>query len=176
MGAIMWRVVKSFFVHLPLMLLVLAIIYFICQGQDNLNQAIREQYRGASSRALLTVLGDARGDLMMWCFIGFGFSWLTSSLFLALAERFRPANEHEASSKIGLWSFLLLLTIAVTSVTGWLSLMRAHSSLLPGSFMAAILVAALGMLAAYYLGTALMVRRVMRPSVPLAAGFPARWS
>lgn len=176
MGAIMWRMVKSLFVHLPLMLLTLSLIYFICQGQESLSQVIREQYRGASSRALLTVLGDVRGDLLIWTFAGFAISWVASCLFLTTSERTRPANEVEAGSKTGLWSFLLVLTIVGVAANAWLSLARAQSSLMPGTFMAAILVSGLGVLAAYYLSTALMVRRVMRPSVPLAAGFPTRWS
>lgn len=176
MGAIMWRMVKSLFVHLPLMLLALGAIYFVCQGHESLSQVIREQYRGSSSKALLTVLGDARGDLMKWTFVGFVASWLASCLFLASAERARPANENEAGSKLGLWSFLLIATIAALAAYGWISLTRAQASLLPGTFMASLLISGLAVLAAYYLSTALMVRRVMRPSVPLAAGLPARWS
>lgn len=176
MGAILWRIVKSFFIHLPILLITLALIYFLCDGQESLSLAVREQYRGASSRALTTVIGDARGDLMMWALAGFAISWLTSSLFLAACERSAPANEREARGKLGLWSFLLIATILLAAANGWLSLLRAQASLLTGTFMAVLLIAGLGILAAYYLATGLMVRRVMRPSVPLAAGLPARWN
>jgi hypothetical protein len=175
-GAVMWRVVKSFFVHLPLLLLALLLIYFLCQGQDVLNFVVREQYRGASSRALLTVLGDARGDLMMWCTVAFAVSWLSSSLFLAAAERATPANEVEAGTKLGLWSFLLIVTIVIAVANGWRELARAQATLMSGTFLSVLVLTGLLVLAAYFLSTGLMVRRVMRPSVPLAAALPTRWS
>lgn len=176
MGALMWRIAKALFVHLPMMLVVLGMIYLVVQGQESLGIAVRQQYAGASSQALLAVLDDARGDILTWCFACFVMSWLAASLFLVSAERARPTNEPEARSRIGLWSFLLLATIAFLFAHGWYSLLRPRLDLMPGTFIVAVLIAGVGVVLAYYLATGLMVRRVMRPSVPLAAGLPNLWS
>jgi lipid-A-disaccharide synthase-like uncharacterized protein len=176
MGAVMWRIAKAFFVHLPILLLTLGCIYFATSGQDSLSIAVRERYRGASSQALLTVLGDARGDLLTWCAAAFAVSWLASSLFLVAAQRTYPANEAEAGSRIGLWSLLLVVTIGFAVGNGWLALVRARLDLLTQSFFLAAILGGLGLLLAYYLSTGLMVKRVMRPSVPLAAALPSQWS
>jgi hypothetical protein len=176
MGAIMWRAAKSFFVHLFMLLLALLLIYFIVQGQDSLSSNVRDTLKTA--RSLATRLDDARGELMMWCFVGFLISWLASSLFLASAERAAPANEAEARCRLGLWSFLLILVIAMLGANYWLSLLGAqvNVTLASNTFMAAVLIGGLAVVVAYYFATGLIVKRVMRPSVPLAAGLPTFWS
>jgi len=176
MGAIMWRVAKSFFVHLFFMLPVLLLVYLVVQGQDSLSDSVRATLKTA--RSLSTRLADARGELMTWCFAGFLISWLASSLFLASAERASPANEREARSRLGLWSFLLITVIALLAVNYWFSLLgaRVNVSLASNTFILAVLIGGFGILLSYYLATGLVVRRVMRPSVPLAAGLPTFWS
>jgi|GEM_PF-4108179 len=178
MGAIMWRVVKSFFLHVALMLLALGLIWLVVQGQDALSAAVRLRYQGRSAQALLTVLEDQRGRLMMWCFISFLVSWLASSVFLAAAERARPAGEIEAKGKIGLWSLMLVVTIVFVIFTAWLNLIEAgvSASLSSGTFLTAVLIGGIATVLAYYFATGLMVRRVMRPSVPLATALPTTWS
>lgn len=178
MGAIMWRVMKSFFLHLALLLATLGLIWLIVQGQDALSPAVRMRFQGRSAQALLTLVDDERGRLMSWCFIGFLMSWIASSLFLAVAERARPASEAEARRKIGLWSLMLFAVIAFLIFTAWLNLIDAgtSASLASGTFTTALLVGGIGTILAYYLATALMVRQVMRPSVLLASAFPTIWS
>jgi hydrogenase-4 membrane subunit HyfE len=175
-GAVMWRLAKSFFVHLPMGLLGLVLIYFICQGQDSLNDGVRAQYAGVASRSLLTLLEDARGDLMLWCATAMLVSWILSGFFLSSAERARPANEAEGGASIGLWSFMLILLLVFMAAYGWAKLDRAQEILLSGTMLLAVAAGALACLVAYYLSTGLMVKRVMRPSVPLAAALPTRWS
>ncbi|HYJ31508.1 MAG TPA: hypothetical protein VEW25_14350 [Allosphingosinicella sp.] len=178
MGAIMWRVVKSFFLHVVLMLVALGLIWLVVQGQDALSAAVRLRYQGRSAQALMTVLEDERGRLMMWCFIAFLVSWLASSVFLAASERARPAGEIEARSKIGLWSLMLVVTIAFLMFSAWLNLIESgvSTSLASATFLTAVLIGGVSTVLAYYFATALMVRRVMRPSVPLATALPTTWS
>jgi hypothetical protein len=178
MGAIAWRMTKALFIHLAILAVALGLIYLAAQGQESLSAEVRARYQGRSPLALLTVLSDARGELMMWAGVGLLASWLCTSLFVISAERAQPCNDREAASRIGLWSGLLLVALSLQAFYGWLNLLRAGVSgeLTPSTFMVAVAVGLIATVVAYWLATGLVVRRVMRPSVPLAAVLPTRWS
>jgi magnesium-transporting ATPase (P-type) len=178
MAAIMMRVIKSFFLHLLILLAALGLVYLIVAGQESLSPELRLRYQGRPPAVLLGLVENARGTLMMWVFTCFLVSWLSSSLFLAMAERSRPANEREAANKKGLWAGMLVVTLAAIAFTAWLNLIEPGVSiaLASGTFMTALLVGGILAVLAYYLATALAVKLVMRPSVPLATAMPSFWS
>jgi len=178
MGAVMWRLAKSLFVHIAVLVLALLLIYLVARGQESLSAEVLTRYQGRSPAALLTVLADARGEIVTWAAIGIAISWIASAIFLAVAERTTAANEREARRLIGLWAGMLIVTVALLAANSWLRLFSAGitGDLAASTFIACVLIGGLAVLIAYWLSTGLVVKRVMRPSVPLAAALPSFWS
>ncbi len=178
LAAIVQRIIKSFVVHLVLLLIALVLVYGAVRGQDSLGTAMRMQYDGQSSDVLLQLVADARGRIMTWCLISFGVSWVASSMFLATAQRTQPSNDLHAASRRGLWSVLLLFVVAAMAILAWLRLygVGVSTDLASGTFLIALIGGAILVLTGFYLGCALAVKASMRPSVPGATALPAFWN
>ena len=178
MSGILGRIAKSFFVNLLFCGLALLTIFLLVRGADSLSDRIRQSLADASLASLLVRVGDYRAQMLLWCLIIFAISWLTSSLFLASAEQVRPENRQQGGSRLGLWVFMLIATLGLLTITAWFNLFRSGLAgfLSFDAFGSVLVVAVLLNVLAFYLATGLVVKQVMRPSVPFAEGLPKFWS
>ena len=174
MAATLQRITKAFAIHLLLLLAAVGLAYAAVHGEESLSAAIRTQYQDQSADVLLQLVADARGRVIGWLLASFAVGWLASSIFLAAAQRTQPANERQAASRRGLWSGLLIVTVAVTGVLAWLRLfaLGVSTDLASSGFMLALIGGGVLVLLAYYLGTGLAVKAAMRPSVPGGTALP----
>jgi hypothetical protein len=173
MGGMFGRIARSFFINFFFLLLALGLIFLLVRGIDALSEDVLRRYQTLNSR--LTVVGDTRGRLMIWCVVIFLSSWITSSLFLVSAERVRPENRSQGASRLGLWVVLLILTVGVIAFYSWFGLFRNSILvyLASDSFGPALIGGIILNLLAYYFATGLAVKRTMRPSVPFGEALPA---
>jgi hypothetical protein len=172
------RIAKSLGVNILFLLLALGAVYLLVRGADSLSETSRLALRLASAASLDIRVGDARSQLMVWTLAIFVISWLTSSLFLLSAEQARPITREDGKQRMGMWAAMLMLTLGMVGFVAWFTLFHTSVNALLSlyTFGSTIALCVVLNLLAYYLATALAVKRTMRPSVPLGEAMPSFWS
>jgi hypothetical protein len=129
--------------------------------------------------------GDAIAILRNWWGVAVVLSLVASSLWLLLADLRRPTSPSEARSARGMWLGFFFLAAVLIGAFGYyyfefrrdaqlqllgvlfLTAQKVRPRLLAEVVAGAAVTAMLG----YYFGTAVGIKRAMRPSVPLATWF-----
>ncbi len=119
---------------------------------------------------LASIRAEAAGHMMQWCALALLTSFVTSSLWVVIAERTLVMDTDGARSRGGSWAGLLILALILAAASGYAQVYAkaANLTLTPQTIVAGGLVTILAVVAAYYLGTFVAVKRPMRPSIPLA--------
>ncbi len=172
MGKIVQRILGSLGVHLVLGGIALALVYYLTSHLEDASETLRGSVDGTedAQTSIMTYLASAQQDLMQWTLFCFGFGWLLSCLFLLLANRDNPASENQGARKLGVWAGLLFILIAYVGLIWWrqLSMPDVAASIMFGNYATALAVGIVATLLAFWLGSALFVKKSMKPSVPLA--------
>lgn len=167
------RVFWTLVVHLVLFLVLFGLIYFLGGGEDAVATAVRNQYQD-NPDTLNAIRSAAVWLLIHGCALAMAWSWVMSGIFLLAAERQRPSGPSEGAALLPLWVWMLVINLAGFALMTWSIVWRAASrlDLAPWMLNSGLLLTLFGVLLAYFLGTALAVKTVMRPSVPLSGLVP----
>lgn len=162
-------ILASLLVHLLAAGLAVAAVGLAAKGQGAL--AADLQQRLADNPGGLAIrLEDARAALMLWAALAVGGGFLVATGWLLLTDRIEPLGDAETRRPFGGWVGGLLLTLGLVAVLAWAVPGRrlAFDDLAPTTTQAATAAVLLAALLGYWVATALGVKRVLRPAVPLA--------
>lgn len=165
----MRAVLTSLLVHLAAVLVAVLAVGAAARGQAAL--AADLQQRLADNPGGLAIrLEDARAALTLWAALAVAGSFACAAGWLVLANRLQPLGDEEARKPFGGWVGGLLLALLLAGVTAWLIPLKRLSfdDLAPGTTQAAVAAVLVSVIAGYWIATALGVKRVLRPAVPLA--------
>ncbi len=167
------RVFWTLVVHVIVFLVLFGLLYFMFGGQDAMSDQLRNQYSD-NPDAL-----DSIRSATMWRIIRAGalimsWSWIMSALWLLIAERQRPSTPAQGASMTAAWVIFLVVTLIGYTAMSWWVVWRSTASidLAPWVFSTGAIVIFFAAFLAYYFGTAISVKTVMRPSVPLSGLIP----
>jgi len=163
------RIALSTGVHICLAILAVAVIWLLTKGDASLVPALRDRLFNDPD-TLGRVRSDAVGHMMLWAALSLAGSFLLSSLWVSIAERTMPIDDHQARSRSGSWAGILLLLVFWFFVIGFIQIWRTSTHLdmnLKTIVIGGLITLTLTCLA-YYAGTFVAVKRAMRPSVPFA--------
>jgi hypothetical protein len=168
------RVFSSLLVHIGFVAVAAGLVYFLGSSENAVLEAVRTQYADDPA-ALEEIRSGAVWKLIDWILLSLTASWALSSLWLLLAERQKPRTYEEGASHRGLWILFLLLSLAATAAIGWVRIWSSHvlGDLAANVVSGGMLILALSVLLAYWAATAVSVKTVMRPSVPLCNLLPS---
>ncbi|MEY4953654.1 MAG: hypothetical protein RL299_2078 [Pseudomonadota bacterium] len=172
------RVGKSLAVHLVFAGLLYGLALYVMGNFDNASLTMREQY---DSNEVLQLLGAARSKLIGWYMLALAFSWLLSSLFLAISQRRMAVvrGHAEARRSMPLWIVLFVLVIAVTGFVFWrqVSLTDVAQMLLDSKYLLLTTIGFVVPMIAYWLACGLAVTITLKPAVPMAESLlPEFWN
>jgi uncharacterized membrane protein (DUF485 family) len=168
------RIFWSLLVHIGFISAAVGLIYLIGGSETALAEATRAQY--ADNPATLEDIRSASiAELILWAMLALAVSWILSSLWLVIAERQRPRTPVEGASKKGSWVLMLVLCLMAMAVIGWMRIWRGglEVDLATDTLTFGMIIIGISVFAAYFLGTAMSVKTVMRPSVPFSNFLPS---
>ncbi len=169
MSTAMRAILTSLLVHLAAGLLAVAAVGLAAKGQGALSADL--QQRLADNPGGLAIrLEDARAALMLWAAAALACAFVCATGWLLLVDRLEPLGDAETRRPFGGWVGGLLLSLGLLGLTAWAIPGRrlAFDDLAPGATQAAVAAVLIATLAGYWIATALGVKRVLRPAVPLA--------
>jgi hypothetical protein len=166
------RIFKAFALHLALLVVAGAIIYFMASGEGSLSDATRAQFYDRPDQ-LKQISGDAVWQLLMWLLLATAASFVFASLWLISAEASRPQVPAHGSRRFGQWVLLLFTTLIVAVVIGWRVIwaVNVNADLASNTVFIGTTLVLLSVLLGYYLSTAMFVKAAMKRSVPLGGLF-----
>ncbi|HYI40306.1 MAG TPA: hypothetical protein VE053_08310 [Allosphingosinicella sp.] len=172
MGETIVRIGKALLIHLLIGAGVLATIWFMADTFGDASLALQNDYAEAADggASVLNELGDARGQMLKWAILALSFSWLFSSLFVALAQRRAARGYSEGGSMFAAWIGLFIVTILAAVAAWWrqVSLLDIGTLIASNNYAISLVTGFIGTALAYYLATGLAVRLPLKRSVPLA--------
>lgn len=177
-GITLVRVGKSLAVHLVFAALLYGLALWVLGNFDNASLTMREQY---DSNEVLQLLGAAKSKVIGWFMLSLAFSWLFSSLFLAVCQRRKAVVRGHAEGRrsMPLWIILFVLMLAATAFLFWrqVSLADVAQMLLDSKYLLLTSVGFVVPMIAYWLATGLAVTITLKPAVPLAESLlPEFWN
>jgi len=166
------RIFKAFALHLAMLVIAGAIIYFMTSGESSLSDATRAQFYDRPDQ-LSQIREDAVWQLLMWLLFATLASFVFTAIWLFSAERCRPEVPAQGSMRFGLWVMLFFVNLIVAGIIGWRQIWAANVNidLASSTILIGTLLVLAAVLLAYYLSTALFVKTVMKRSVPLGGLF-----
>lgn len=172
MGETVVRIGKSLLIHVLVGLAVLATIWFMADAFEDASLALQAKYAEADDMgaSVMNELGEARGHLLAWGILALTISWLSSSLFIALAQNRGARGYSEGGSLFATWIGLFIFTMLGAVVAWWrqVSLLDIGSLVASTNYSISLVIGFIGTALAYYLATGVAVRLSMKPSVPLS--------
>jgi hypothetical protein len=167
------RVFWSLLIHMGFILTATVLVYFLGGSENALLEAVRTQY--ADDPATLEEIRSAAvWKIIDWIVLSLAVSWILSSIWLLLAESQRPRSYQEGGSRRGLWVIFLVISLAAMTFIGWVVIWGNHvqGDLASAVLTASMLILGVSVLLVYWVATAVSVKTVMRPSVPLSNLLP----
>lgn len=173
MNSSLLRIFWALLIHAAVLLIAAGLIYALGQGQDTVAEGVRRQYADRPG-ILDEIRSESVWQIIKWCILAIAASWVLASLWLVSAERQRPATPEEGASKLGSWIGMLILSLLAMAIIGWSIIWRnsVQLDLATGTLTIGMIAVGLATFLAYYLGTGMSVKTVMRPSVPLSRALP----
>ncbi len=163
-------VLGAFAIHLVFGLMAFGLAFMFTSEFNSASESLLAELADAddAEAQVLAYLLAARDQLVGWIWPAMGVSFLSSILFLGLAQQTMPGTQVEAQSKKGLWTGLMLgmLLFAIISWYFLVAAPEAGFALLFTNYAMILALTFLLVLLGYYLSTAMFVKSTMVPSVP----------
>lgn len=164
----------SFVIHLIVSVVGFLLLFFLTRGQDALASNVLEALFNNPMQ-----LEAQRAAVASGAFMAFGLamaiSFVTSAIFLLVADAYRPGLTGKGQRLMGLWFGLLLLALAASAGGLWWQLWQSALSFdfNPSRLWTVAAISKVAVLIAYYLGTAWPVKPECKTSVPFAVLLPS---
>ena len=172
MGETVVRIGKALLIHFLIGIAVLATIWLMSDAFEDASLALQTKYAEADDlgASVLNELGDARSQMLKWAILALSFSWLCSSLFVALAQHRGARGYSEGGGLFAAWIGLFIVTLLAATAAWWrqVSVLDIGTLIASNNYAISLIAGFVGTTFAYYLATGLAVRLSMKPSVPLA--------
>jgi hypothetical protein len=167
------RIFSTLVVHVIAFLIMLLLVYAMFAGQDSMSDLLRNQYSD-SPESIELIRSATMWRVIVADALVLAWSWIISSLWLLMAERQRPSDPVEGASMKPIWViFLIIVLVGYASISWWM-VWRSSAAIeiAPSVFSTTAIAAFFATFLAYFLGTAISVKTVMRRSVPLSGLVP----
>jgi magnesium-transporting ATPase (P-type) len=153
----------------------------LSSGFASASEKLRQEFADASDggESVLTALEQARVSLLMWSGSVALIVALAAALLIVHSQSQEPRDYDEATAQQGKWWLMFLVVLALmglvwwqkasTANVGWMLVTSNYAVICVTIFLCAVL--------AFYLSTALFIKRSMVRAVPLGEFVrPASWS
>lgn len=174
MNSALMRIFMALLIHVAIAALAGGLIYLTGSGQSAVSDLVRMTY--ADRPAMIeSVRSESVWQVIQWSFFSLAASWLFASVWLILAEGYKPTTPAEGAGRQGAWIGLLGATLSAMAAIGWSMVWRLDVAvdLATGMLTIGIAIVVVSVLLAYHLATAMTVKSTMRPSVPLSGALPS---
>jgi hypothetical protein len=157
-------------IHLLICGAGIALLHYYVAGPHILDPGLLSQLTTNSFGSIDYYVQDGIKSAEVWAIYLALASFVVSSIWIVSANLRDASGADHARSRLGAWFFGLLLLVATGSAVSWWIFLHKHvAANLSERFMTPLMiVGAIAALIAYYLGTALGAKPLMRRSVPFA--------